>query len=372
MNVRRPSRVSVFGLLLLCSCSGATAPDARSDFASQFEAVWSRYDSTYPYFDYKRVNWDSLHTVYRTRAAAATSEQELANVVRDMLGELRDVHAWLTGPGGQQVSTYAPTAFVNWRSDVWQTYMRRYAWQQQATNWGYGRIAGVPYFAFGAWNTAQVSATAVDAALEQFKDAPAMIIDVRINGGGDEALAFMVASRFYDASHLVTYVRYRDGPRHSDLGALQPISLTPLGAWQFRKPVLLLVGRGCFSSNEEFILAMSQLPNVTVVGDTTGGASGNPAMFDLGGGWQYSVPRWIEYTPAMRVVEWQGIAPSIVVPATAADFDAGRDPVLDFAEQWAVTGALHGARAQTTDRERPARRDQSHAPAPKRVESTFR
>jgi hypothetical protein len=327
---------AVLCALLVSSCSSSTEPTAPNDLVAQFDAVWSRYDSTYPYFDYKLVNWDSLAAVYRPRAAAATSEQELATVVRDMLGELRDVHAWLTAPNGSSVSTYSPTAFVNWRSDVWQVYIRRYAWQQRPTNWGYGSIAGVPYFVFGAWNTAQFNAGAVDAAFEQFKNAPAMVIDVRMNGGGNSALADSIASRFFDSSRVATYVRYRNGPKHSDLGPLQPSRVSPRGSWQFRKPVLLLVGRGCFSSSEDFIAAMSQLPYVTVVGDTTGGGSGNPTMVDLGGGWQYSVPRWIEYTAAMQVVEWKGIAPNIVVPASAADFDAGRDPVFDFAIQWAT------------------------------------
>jgi C-terminal processing protease CtpA/Prc len=101
--------------------------------------------------------------------------------------------------------------------------------------------------------------------------------------------------------------------------------------------VLLLVGRGCFSSNEEFIAAMAQIPNVTIAGDTTGGGSGNPATFDLGGGWQYSVPRWIEYTASLQVIEWKGIAPNVVVPAFATDFDGGVDPVLDYAARWATT-----------------------------------
>ena len=92
---------SSLGVLFLCACSGATTtPSAPVDFASQFDDVWSRYDATYAYFDYKRVNWDSLRAVYRPRAVAATSEQELANVVIDMLGQLRDVHAWLVAPGG--------------------------------------------------------------------------------------------------------------------------------------------------------------------------------------------------------------------------------------------------------------------------------
>jgi hypothetical protein len=43
------------------------------------------------------------------------------------------------------------------------------------------------------------------------------------------------------------------------------------------------------------------------------------------------VSTWIDYTAEMQVIEDKGIDPAIFVPATAADFQAGDDPVLDFA-----------------------------------------
>ena len=176
----------------------------------------------------------------------------------------------------------------------------------------------------------------MDAALEQFRSAPAMIIDVRMNGGGSDALAYAVAGRFFDATRVVDYIQYRNGPGHSDFGPAQSRTVGPRGSWQFTRPVLLLIGRGCFSSNESFIAAMRELPNVTVVGDTTGGGSGNPITYPLGGGWSYTVPRWIEYTPQMQIIEWQGIAPKTVIPVSAVDWSAARDPVLDYAIAWAA------------------------------------
>ena len=75
---------------------------------------------------------------------------------------------------------------------------------------------------------------------------------------------------------------------------------------------------------------MREIPHVTLVGDTTGGSSGNPHMFRLGNGWEYAVPRWINYTADMQVIEWNGIEPDIYVKTTEEDFLDGRDPVLDF------------------------------------------
>ena len=130
------------------------------------------------------------------------------------------------------------------------------------------------------------------------------------------------------------------GPSHSDFGPLTPFVLSPRGSWQYTRPVLLLIGRRCLSSNETFISAMRQLPNVTLVGDQTGGGSGNPGTFPLAGGWSYTVSRWIEYTADHQVIEDVGIAPQVFVSASAADFAQGKDPVLD----WALTSAATARR----------------------------
>lgn len=297
--------------------------------------MWARYDRIYAEFDYKGVNWDSLRTVYRPSAVSASSEADLAAAVGSMLGSLRDVHAWLTDPSGHVVATYEPTAFVNWRQDVWLQYLPRLAWRQVRTNLGFGTIGAVPYVAVGQWNPSQISIGAIDSIVDLFRTAPGFIIDVRMNGGGDNSLAYAMAERFYDADRTAGYVQYRNGPRHSDLTPLTATTLSPRGPWQFSKPVLVLSGRGCFSSTEDFLSAMQVLPNVTIAGDTSGGGSGNPETDALGGGWTYTIPRWLAYTAGKQIVEWRGIAPAVHVGATAIDLAAGHDAVLDYAIGWA-------------------------------------
>ena len=93
----------------------------------------------------------------------------------------------------------------------------------------------------------------------------------------------------------------------------------------------MLAGRGAFSSNESFISATRELPQVSIMGDTTGGASGNPVTHDLGGGWKYTVSHWIEWTADRSVIEWNGIPPDAYVAWDHAAVAAGRDPVLEAA-----------------------------------------
>lgn len=152
-----------------------------------------------------------------------------------------------------------------------------------------------------------------------------------MNGGGNDALAFDIAGRFTSSTVRTGSVKFRNCPSHSDFGAPIPRTLNPRGAWQYTGSVLLLIGRRCASSNESFIEAMRQLPNVTLAGDRTAGATANPGTFPLANGWTYTVSRWIEYDADGRAIEDNGILPRVPVTATAGDFALGRDPVLDWA-----------------------------------------
>jgi len=123
--------------------------------------------------------------------------------------------------------------------------------------------------------------------------------------------------------------------------------VTPHAGWHYDKPVLLLVGRGVFSSDEQLVAAMREIPTVRVLGDTTGGGDGNPGLNPMGDGWRYSVPRWIAYTAEMQVIEWDGIPPDEVVPWTTTDFECHVDPVLGRALAEATAVADPGAGSRT-------------------------
>jgi len=299
-----------------------------------------------------------------------------------MVRPLRDLHIWFTSPAGATLPTWEPAAFRNWDRAAWERRLRLGDWHPGQSNWGYALFGDVAYLYFGAWNRSQVRIEDVDAVIDQFRDRPGLIIDVRMNPGGDDGLALQVAGRFSRERRVVEYYRYRAGPAHTDFTAPQPRYLEPRGSWTFERPIAVLVGRGVFSSNETFASAMREIPHATLIGDTTGGATGNPGQFELGGGWTYAVPRWIAYTPDQRIIEWQGIPPDIVVPAAPSDFARGEDPVLDFALDWlagraaprpsrrdrpAMLGRMTGwtgrPRGRSLRREAPARGRRTHARA---------
>ncbi len=320
-------------LVVAAACGGNTSPvgptgPPPTDVVGQFDQMWATFDRIYSYFDYKRIDWNAIRAEFAPRVAGATPAQ-FVTIVQEMLGRLHDQHVVLTS-GSTTLRTYVPDYSFNWDNGVSQQYLARGNAQVRG-----GAVSatfdGVPYIAVQAWDPARTSVATLDAFLDAFRDRPALVLDVRMNPGGSDQLAFEFAGRFATTTTTAGFVQFRNGPGHSDFTARQARTFSPRGSFQFTRPVLLLIGRFCASSNESFIAAMQQLPQVTLIGDTTDGATANPQTFMLGGGWSYSVSRWIEYTATGQVIEDQGIAPRVFVPASAGDFQSGHDPVLDYA-----------------------------------------
>jgi hypothetical protein len=334
----RPTHVRrvVLGVLLalISACQHERRPVATTSFEVQFDRLWTRYDSVYPSFGYKNISpeaWNRQRAIYRPRAQSARTEEQFIAIVRDMLAPLRDLHSWFIDPRGNVVPTYLPTAIENFDHDRWRKAVREAGYTSHGSAWGEASIGGFGYIYIGTWNASQVDASALDAALARFRDAPGLIIDVRPNSGGSDAPAFAFAGRFTTRPFVASYVQTRNGLRHDDLGAPEPRLVTPRGSWQYTKPVIVIAGRGGFSANESFVAAMRALPQVTVIGDTTGGASGNPGVYPLGNGWSFTVPRWVEFGPDRKPIEWHGIAPDVAIEWSPISTETAGDPLIDTA-----------------------------------------
>jgi len=228
---------------------------------------------------------------------------------------------------------HSPKPFVNWKQDVWVEYLKKYSTLsvQVKPELLVANLQGIGYLMIGAWDSSQFGVSDLDTAISQAQSFPALIVDVRPNAGGDSGLAFALAQRFVTGPVVTGYYQTRSGSGHSDFNAAVPNTILPRGPWQYTKPVILLVGKGTLSSSESFVSAMRELPNVTVVGDATGGSSGNPKTYSLTSGWSYTVSSWIEYTAKSEVIEDKGIQPQVLVPSSEADFAVGLDPVFEWA-----------------------------------------
>lgn len=261
------------------------------------------------------------------------------DVLCPMLTSLRDVHVRLTNKYGNTIPLYTPERNVNYQYD--DQFNNRYLTDVIPTING-SIIMGdagdsLFYIRIASWSNWFTVKEDLDEFIQFFdtheetiNSYKGIIIDVRPNGGGNESLARNVAGRFTNTQNLYAYRKNRNGPDHTDFTDLQAVYFSPSGNWHFTKPIALLIGEMCVSSNESFILMMSRLSHVTTVGDTTGGASANPKSFELEDGTTYLISSWVAYKPDTSILEDTGIFPDIAIDASAS-IVSGRDLVFEKA-----------------------------------------
>jgi carboxyl-terminal processing protease len=328
--VKRPLLLAVAALCAGCTDAllGPAAPDTRP---AVFDQLWQEFDLHYSFFEYKNVNWDSLRAEYRPLALSAETDQQFADAIAAMMRQLKDVHVSLTPAAAgstmgylspyDTISTYFSSAFVFEHYVTGAAYTSglhmHYGWA--APQVGYVHI---PTFEGSAWDTE------MDEVIDSLPGATSLIIDIRNNNGGNNPLAIAVAGRFTGTSREYGYVRLRNGPSHDDFTDYIEEDVAPAGAAHFRGAVYVLTNRRDFSSAEDFVLATRVIPRVTIVGDSTAGASGGPIVRELANGWSYELSEWIEYTPNKKMFEGVGLAPDVEVKAAASDAAKGLDAAL--------------------------------------------
>jgi Peptidase family S41/Tricorn protease C1 domain len=293
-----------------------------------FDQLWEAFDKKYAMFVLRpEVDWAKLREQYRPKALASKSSYEFADVCAEMLKPLRDLHVWLTVAGANVTVFNRPRA-ANANPQAYQAILGRFkqegsvAWAVTTNNIGYIAIYG--------WDDSKIP-TQCGEALERMRDTRGLIVDVRLNGGGGEPLAGQFAGRFLEKEFVYAYSQFRNGPRHTNLTQKYERKVAPRGPWRYDRPVILLIGQKCMSSNESFIGMMTGDPEVTTMGDHTCGSSGNPEIVHLPLDITVSVPRWIDYLPDGTPLDERGFQPQIPFKPAPGAFEGNRDDLLTAA-----------------------------------------
>ncbi len=322
--------LSIMGL---SNCDGDSSLEPGSAFQLEdFESAWSHIDSIYPLFDFKNIDWDSIHTLYSERIGQS-GDNDFFAIVMDLVGELKDGHANVYTETGFKIRPYTPPRLLRDEEAFDLNVVRTYFSQPLLTT-GNGTIhyefvsdsiAYVYLSTFG--NDLRNDVNDIEKVIDYFSQARGVIIDVRNNRGGGSAVYDPIIGRFL-ASPLVTESAV------SVMGTRSPYTIAPQGSRQYTRPIVILINGSCFSATEVFAGRMRQLDYVSVVGDTTAGggmsSNGDARHFLPSGG---SIR--INYEAILRIdgqpIEWNGVPPDIRVEQTKADIDNGEDKQLEFA-----------------------------------------
>ncbi|WP_339814450.1 S41 family peptidase [uncultured Imperialibacter sp.] len=303
--------------VILFGCERAFFEDEPEDtYVSNFEVFWSEFDRNYSFFELKNIDWDSLYHVYRPLAELAANDGQFFQVLAKLSLELKDGHVNVISPYG--VSTYD---FANGERPVGAENVKPYLYnvKQAGSSIEYAELLrqNVGYIHIKTFGGDIEDYEKIDDILEALKKEDGLIVDVRSNGGGSTTKSQTIASRFADKERLYLKVKYKNGPGHGDFTDWDERTVSPEGPSQYNKPVVVLTDKKTFSASEEFVLAMRLFPQVTIVGDTTGGGSGNPILRELPNGWVFRLSSWIAADPDNNTYEGIGLVPDIPVTMVA-------------------------------------------------------
>ena len=200
-----------------------------------------------------------------------------------------------------------------------------------------GNIAHIKLNSFGSSQALTEFAEAFD----EIQQADGLILDLRANSGGNSGVGWRILGYLTDESFATTqWHMYEYRPtfrawnraaqfKYQSLGSPFP----PHGSKHYQKPVAMLIGARTFSAAEDMAAAFDMMDRGQLIGQATGGSTGQPLSFDLPGGGRARVctkhDLYADGTPFVGV----GIQPDLVVQPTLEDLRNGIDRELLTAQQ---------------------------------------
>lgn len=318
------------GLLLLGLFSACVKEEEFENTPQgNFEALWTIIDRQYCFLDYKNIDWDKVYTRYRKRISPGMSDAGLFEVLGEMLAELKDGHVNL-------YSAANVARYWKWFED----YPANFSDSIQRVYLGtdYKIAAGLKYkilednigYVYYESFSSGIGEGNLDEVLFDLAICDGLILDVRNNGGGMMSNASKLASRFTNRKVLTGYFQHKTGNGHSDFSAPKAVYIEPSDRIRWQKKVAVLTNRHSYSATNDFVNSMRYFPNVTLIGDRTGGGSGLPFSSELPNGWSVRFSSSPVLDAQMNHIEF-GIEPDIKVNMTAADMLRKRDTIIERA-----------------------------------------
>lgn len=284
------------------TCAAKPNNSPQENYAS----FWQTFAEQYAFFDLRHLDWQSVDRQFRPKVGPAMKLEELFDVLRQMIEPLQDAH---TGIEAEDIKK----EFDGWRNDP--THLEKADWKKAQEiietryvrgglrsycngrvqfgllehSIGYLRITA--FYGYVDSDNYELALhqlqTALDEVCRDAKKFNALVIDVRLNQGGDDPLGIEIASRLTSR----TYLAYSKVARNNAEASLrytdpQESCVVPSTRPGFSGPVVLLTGLDTVSARETFTMAMlGREPHVTRIGLNTQGVFSDVPNRRLPNGW---------------------------------------------------------------------------------------
>ena len=324
---------------------------------ANFEVFTRTWAENYISFELKHADWAKIVEENRAKITAQTTPAELFGILEGMIKPFGDAHTRISAPalkrdfGGIRPGTdrvlkggmgeFHAHGMKALMAVTEKAYLRgplrdfcngqiQYGHIDEGT--GYLRIVSFSgYSTQGGFSAGLVN---LEKALDEiFSDAAlkALVIDVRINFGGDDPYGLAIATRLASADYLAYTKFARSSP-----GAASPWTpgdasvVRPSTRPGFRGPVVELTGPLTISAGETFTQALlGRTPHVTRLGESTQGVFSDVLGRRMPNGWRFGLPNEVYRTKESKTFDGPGIPPDELIPVFADDdVAAGKDPCM--------------------------------------------
>jgi carboxyl-terminal processing protease len=326
-----------------------------------FEKFWTAYESAYPFFGDKGIDWKDQYKKYRPLVNNNTPDDSLFQILAQMVAPLHDAHVEVHTHGAKEEKKFwarRPAVFSGeFQFSKDSLYQFWEAVDSTLSGAGFGPVQAIGgtftdslrqfYYAktkdlgylrmiectFGNGSSGKKLAE-LDSIFTYFGPVKALIFDIRFNRGGGEALALRVAGRFIaktpGGARAYRYRRKKNGS-YSDFVKLPSFRNKPRASNKTRYlgPVYLLTNNRTVSAGDLLALYLSQISGVTIIGTHTEGSFDSFRYQYLPNGWHFSVPRK-RYVRVSDTTCYEGIGvpPDIVIENSRSALEHKTDSVL--------------------------------------------
>jgi C-terminal processing protease CtpA/Prc len=319
--------LNLFIALLLVSTSSFA--QKKSGPIAMYDEFWNWVDKNYFYFDAKKVDWNAVYQKFAPTISNSTSEEELFKAMDQSILALKDGHSVIYKQGktgsfydykaGYEIHDDFKVVKKNYVIDSISGSKIMFAGLLE-DNIGYIRLANFSLKPDFYKALSDLKALKVEK----------IIIDIRSNGGGNSNPVPALLSQFVtERLPLGAYVE-KTGPGHNDVTKPIWIYTEPKSNSNWNIPIVVLINRVTYSASSYFAGMVKGLPNMKLLGQTTGGGAGGHLGYQLSNGWliRVSVSDFIDKDK--RSIEL-GVEPDIYVENTKEDIKAGIDKMLEKA-----------------------------------------
>jgi hypothetical protein len=355
------------GLLVVCSCKKLIKPDPSSSPEQNFEMFWNDVNNTYPYFVEDGIDWKARYEATRPTISSSTSIEQLYSHITSMLKGFSDGHLSVDYPGnpgypyqnekandevlqlvradqsGAPLTYVDPIAYYydNFNA-ISKSYMDPFTYGVYTAPDVVNPLLQDTICMYGTMDNGNVLYVAIlsfltnaplDVQLEKiftqrpYSQAKGMVLDLRMNGGGNLGIMWDAMGVFIPAGKGITEVKYafnkqKVGPLPENFGVENYFSVPGNdGQQKYLKPVVVLTNRLTVSAAEHATMAMRQIgktahPKIKIMGDYTFGATSFVVERTLPNGITYTLVNSKTWDINRVIVEKIGVKPDSLVYLT--------------------------------------------------------